>query len=97
MAKTCSLFTYLCFILLTGELNICGLERDGKLTGLCRLMDVLPSRSLSSESYELMYCEEKSSTRVTNKSIKTSFNLKRPLLDTILNESSSSEKVHPMF
>ncbi len=35
MAKTCILFTYLCFILLRGDLNICGWEKYGKLTRLC--------------------------------------------------------------
>ncbi len=40
--------TYLCFILLRGDLNICGWETDGKLTGLCcSSMVVLPSMSSS--------------------------------------------------
>ncbi len=40
--------TYLCFILLRGDLNICGWEIDGKLTGLRRSsMDVLSSKSSS--------------------------------------------------
>ncbi len=47
MDKTCISFTYLCFILLRGDLNICGLETDCKLTGLCcSSMDVLPSMGL---------------------------------------------------
>ncbi len=46
MAKTCILFTCLCFILLRGDLNICGFETDGKLAGLCcSSIDVLHSRS----------------------------------------------------
>ncbi len=48
MAKTCIFFTYLCFILLRGDLNICSCEADGRLTGLCyRSIDVLPFRSSS--------------------------------------------------
>ncbi len=48
MAKTCILFTFLCFILLRGDLNICGWETDDKLTGLCcSSVDVMPSRSSS--------------------------------------------------
>ncbi len=48
MAKPCILFTYLCFILLRGDLNICDWETDEKLTGLCcSSMDVLPAKSSS--------------------------------------------------
>ncbi len=37
-----------CFILLRGDLNICGFETDGKLAGLCcSSIDVLHSRSSS--------------------------------------------------
>ncbi len=39
---------YLCFFLLRGDLNICGMETDEKLTRLCSSsMDVLPSKSSS--------------------------------------------------
>ncbi len=39
---------YLCFILLRGDLNICGWETDEKLTRFCwSSMDVLPSKSSS--------------------------------------------------
>ncbi len=39
---------YLCFIILRGDLNICGWETDEKLRSLCcSAMDVLPSKSLS--------------------------------------------------
>ncbi len=37
---------YVCFILLRGDLNICGWETDEKLTRFCSSsMDVLPSKS----------------------------------------------------
>ncbi len=43
-----SIVSIYCFILLRGDLNMCGCETDGKLTGLCcSFMDVLPSRSSS--------------------------------------------------
>ncbi len=46
----------LSFIILRGDLNICGCETDGKWTGLsCSSMDVLPSRS-SSRSRDWKLC-----------------------------------------
>ncbi len=69
---------YICFILLRGDLNICGWETDEKWTRLCcNSMDVLPSRSSSrSRDWKLSIGYSKPDGRLCRKSASRSTNLR---------------------